>query len=267
VREAMRDHLRVGVHWNTDVRGASHRVCQVLTSAAPVAFTKQVRATEWQTFACSLLQGAFDATLLVAATLAMKRKARVRVFLTTLGTGLLGNRLNWVIQAIEKALDCHKEWPLDVLLVHYKTFPRESWAGLERRRPRVPIKRAADDRTIQEQMEFDLNHFNKGLTDLTEVTGSEAERLTSAFAYFDANGDGVIDRKEFTDVLKYVDDLFFTDDVIDQLIQEADVDGDGFIHYAEFAAWLCGADPLISSRFLSIGDMAQASCSNCKNLQ
>lgn len=261
LREAVLGKVRVGVHWDTEVLGGQHRVCQVHAAAAPVAFTKQVRAKEWQPFACALLEAAFDAVLLAATLLAAKRKSRVQVFLTPMGSGDMGNRLNWVISAIDKALTTHAAAPLDVMLVHFKSYPRESFAGLERKRPRVPMQQITGvDKSkvgVSEQISKDLNRLNQGLTKMDSIEGSAAERVTAAFAYFDANGDGVIDRKEFTDVLRLIDEVFFTEDVIEQLIQEADVDGDGFVHYAEFAAWLCGTDSLISSRFHGIGDVSR----------
>merc|ERR1719326_2660398 len=68
-----------------------------------------------------------------------------------------------------------------------------------------------------------------------------ARRIAKAFAFFDLNGDGVIDRREFMDVLSMLDSYFFNVATVDRLLEQADADGDGEVHYVEFAAWLAGA--------------------------
>ena len=41
------------------------------------------------------------------------------MYLTALGGGAFGNKLEWICDAITNALDALSEWPLDVFLVHY----------------------------------------------------------------------------------------------------------------------------------------------------
>eukprot|EP00971_Amphidinium_carterae_P169306 3354342-Amphidinium_carterae.1 len=57
----------------------------------------------------------------------------------------------------------------------------------------------------------------------------------------------MIDRQEFADVLKLADEDiaapcggvdYFTPAVVGMLLDEADADGNGIIHYHEFLAWV-----------------------------
>jgi hypothetical protein len=112
---------RVGVHWSTGVHlegAAEHRVCQVFASAVPVTYSG-IAASVWEPFARLVLDAAYDATLCVSTVLAWKRKARVTVYLTMLGGGAFGNERLWIREAMQRALDKHRDAPLDVVLVHY----------------------------------------------------------------------------------------------------------------------------------------------------
>jgi len=127
--EKITRNLRVGVHWNTETeaygknRGESHRVCQVFTSAVPVAYVKGAFKKDWEQLAVSVLNGAYEATLAVGAVLAAKRGRRVTVYLTCVGGGVFGNSHDWIISAVKRALRVWKHAPLDVRLVHYKRIP------------------------------------------------------------------------------------------------------------------------------------------------
>ena len=78
-----------------------------------------------------MLRAAYDATLAAAACKsAVEGGRRVRVFLTALGDGAFGNRAAWIVDALQAALEAHREQPLDVVLVHYGSAVRSEWAGL-----------------------------------------------------------------------------------------------------------------------------------------
>ena len=55
------------------------------------------------------------------------------------------------------------------------------------------------------------------------------EQLIETFKVFDRDGNGLLSGQE----LKYVGEVL-TDTEVDELIKQADVDGDGFINYQEF---------------------------------
>jgi hypothetical protein len=119
--------LRVGVHWNTQVDMGSHankdkdnqHVAQVYCSALPISCDNTASDKDWEAFARFILEGAYEATLAVAAILADKRKERVTVYLTMLGGGAFGNLEDWIRDAIQRALLLYRTYPLDVCLVHF----------------------------------------------------------------------------------------------------------------------------------------------------
>ncbi|GMI40433.1 hypothetical protein TeGR_g10340 [Tetraparma gracilis] len=63
------------------------------------------------------------------------------------------------------------------------------------------------------------------------------DEINSAFASFDKDGSGTIDKKELEAILNNVDEKLSSAD-INQMMTEADVDGDGQINYSEFANML-----------------------------
>jgi hypothetical protein len=122
LREAAIGALQVGVHWSTEVtlqRGESHRVCQVFSSALPLAYYKSVRSIDWEPLAKIVLDATYEATFAAAALLARRRAARVSLVLTKVGGGAFGNRTQWIVDSIARAVGIFREHPLDVTLLHY----------------------------------------------------------------------------------------------------------------------------------------------------
>jgi hypothetical protein len=206
----VRGKVRVGVHWDTDVAGGRHRVTQVLCSAAPVAYSKFVKVEDWKPLACCILEAEFEATLAVAACLARQRRERVRVYLTPVGGGVLGNRVKWISDAMDRALTAHKDSPLDVHLVHmspsvhdaYKKLQDGRWSAQPKVRP-----------TITEEMGRiygEIDEIERPIIDHSSEEAEHARRIAKTFTFFDLNGDGVIDRREFMDILLMLDSYFFT---------------------------------------------------------
>jgi hypothetical protein len=119
-RDQLRQRLRIGVQWNTQVTrpDAGHRVTQVYASALPVAYSEQAPEL-WEPFARLILEAAYEATLCVARLNAQGTGNR-RVYLTFLGGGAFGNRIEWIGTAIEGALRGVMEHDLEVFLVSYR---------------------------------------------------------------------------------------------------------------------------------------------------
>ena len=132
--------LRVGVHWDTSCNPAckpprTHNVAQVFASAVPVAYAKTTRSADWEPLARLVLRGAYEATLAVAACKAHGAGGeRVKVFLTAVGGGAFGNRDEWIFDAMNAALQTHKDAPLDVFLVHYGSIVKGAWSTAVPRR-------------------------------------------------------------------------------------------------------------------------------------
>lgn len=103
VRRQIIDSFRVGIHWDTEVyrRSSSKdllKVCQVFTSAVPVAYCKNTLSTDWAFIARCALVAAFEGTLVAAAVRLFDSMSsagastRIKVYLTAVGGGAFGNR-------------------------------------------------------------------------------------------------------------------------------------------------------------------------------
>jgi len=114
---------------------SKHCVTQVFASAVPVAYAKSTTSTDWRMLASLVLTSVYQSTLLVAATLARRRQHRVTVYLTMVGGGAFGNRKEWIVQAIQLALNACSEEPIDVCLLHYSTVVPQLTESLH-----VPLK-------------------------------------------------------------------------------------------------------------------------------
>lgn len=71
------------------------------------------------------------------------------------------------------------------------------------------------------------------------LTTDQLADLRKAFDACDPNGDGCIDRAEFYQLLKMLDDDTSPEES-ELDFQAADSDGDGRIGFAEFSAWWTG---------------------------
>ncbi len=118
-RDQLRQRLRIGVQWNTQVtiRGSSHTVTQTYCSALPVAYSNH-SSDLWQGFARLVLEASYEATI-CAAILNAQSTGNNRLFLTLLGGGAFGNRTRWITDSIEHALRPYEDWDLDVAMVSY----------------------------------------------------------------------------------------------------------------------------------------------------
>lgn len=131
LHEAVREALQVGIHWDTEVVGGRYSVCQVFCSALPISYASSLAGlSEWKLFGPLVLDANMEATLATAAILALRRKARVTVFLTAVGGGAFGNPSIWIAEAIERAMRAHLTSPIDVKLVSYGAPPGGKLAEL-----------------------------------------------------------------------------------------------------------------------------------------
>lgn len=118
-RDAIREKLRIGLQWNTEVTLADsgHTVSQAYCSALPVAYTTH-SADLWEPFARLILEAAYEATFL-AAMINVGSGGAPRLFLTMLGGGAFGNPQDWILDALRRALALLAEVPLEVVMVSY----------------------------------------------------------------------------------------------------------------------------------------------------
>ncbi len=59
-----------------------------------------------------------------------ERHDRIKVFLTAVGGGAFGNRIDWIVMAIGKALRLHRHAPLDVKLVHFSGVIKSAFGNI-----------------------------------------------------------------------------------------------------------------------------------------
>lgn len=124
-RDRLRALLRIGIQWNTQVTIADsgHTVNQAYCAAVPVAYSTH-SADLWEPFARLILEASYEATLWAALSADRTLSGdgeRPRVFLTLLGGGVFGNRREWIIESIERALIVHRYRDIEVGIVSYRS--------------------------------------------------------------------------------------------------------------------------------------------------
>jgi len=65
----------------------------------------------------------------------------------------------------------------------------------------------------------------------------DEEEIKEAFKVFDKNGDGFIEASELRQVMQSLGEKL-TEEEVEDMIKEADVDGDGRVNYQEFAPYV-----------------------------
>lgn len=129
-RDRIRQRLRIGIQWNTQVTQNDCRrlVTQAYCSALPVAYSRHAPEL-WEDFARLVLEAAYEATL-CAAVCNAERNGANKVFLTLLGGGAFGNETDWILGAIDRALNLYADSGLDVAIVSYgRSNPRVKNCG------------------------------------------------------------------------------------------------------------------------------------------
>lgn len=84
------------------------------------------------------------------------------------------------------------------------------------------------------EVDFDefVSYMQKMKAESEEL--SEEDKVKRAFRTFDLNGDGTISKDEFRYILKGLGDDKFSEEEVDQLFREADIDNDQKLNYNEF---------------------------------
>jgi len=117
--DELRALLRIGIQWNTEVTIAAskHRVSQAYCSALPVAYSEYTPKL-WERFSRIILEASYEATV-CAGILNYLTTGNNKVYLTLIGGGVFGNDINWIVGAIQRALNLYKDVDLDVAVVSY----------------------------------------------------------------------------------------------------------------------------------------------------
>lgn len=126
-RDKVKGTIRYGFLMNADVTlyGSENKVSQFFCSALPVSYNKIRDKSLWQPFARLILEAAYEATLAAAVINSNPLNDNSnKVFLTCLGLGAFGNSEQWVVDAMQMALQKFKNYDLEVFIVHYRNAPR-----------------------------------------------------------------------------------------------------------------------------------------------
>jgi hypothetical protein len=117
--EKLKGKLRIGLQWDTEVTTSEskHLVTQAYCSALPVAYSR-VESEYWTDFAQLILEAAYEATF-YAALINYHKTGNNKIFLTLVGGGAFGNRIDWIIDAIGKSIYKFSNTPLDVKIVSF----------------------------------------------------------------------------------------------------------------------------------------------------
>lgn len=115
--------LQVGVQTGTEVtlNNAGHRVTQVFCSAVPLAYYEFDMVQKALPFANKVLESAYQATLAAGIVNAEATKNH-DVFLTLLGGGAFGNKMEDILLAIKTAVTRFKEYKLNVHIVCHNSY-------------------------------------------------------------------------------------------------------------------------------------------------
>ena len=115
----IRGKLKVGVQSKTQVTigDATHLVTQVFCSALPIAYS-DIPSSDWDHFPRLILDATYEATFHVAVQNLADSDCD-KLFLTLVGGGVFGNRLDWILASIRRSLGLFAWAELDVYIVSY----------------------------------------------------------------------------------------------------------------------------------------------------
>jgi len=119
--DKIREQLQIGLMWDTQVTldGCTHRVSQAYCSALPISYVGYDLEL-WKPFASLVLDASYEATICAAIL-----NGDNKVYLTLVGGGVFGNKLEWICSAIERACLKYEEYDLDVKIVNYGSISDE----------------------------------------------------------------------------------------------------------------------------------------------
>lgn len=118
-RDELRGLLRIGLHLDTQVTlgEETHVVSQAYCSALPVAYTSH-SSQLWKPFAKLILEAAYEATICASIENAA-RTGNNGLYLTLLGGGAFGNEMEWIEDAILRAISIYRDSGLSIALVSF----------------------------------------------------------------------------------------------------------------------------------------------------
>ena len=99
------------------VGDSNHRVSQVFCSALPVAYSG-LPTSSWNHFPRLILDATYELTFYIAFQNLLKTGSN-KLYLTLVGGGVFGNKLDWILSSIDRSLGLFANSGLDVKVVSY----------------------------------------------------------------------------------------------------------------------------------------------------
>jgi len=130
VRKYDRDDLvgavRIGLQGQTAVTFSNrftinkepHLVNQAYCSAISCGYST-VETEAWEPIATIALDAAYEGTLLAAATMRDQGIGTGRVWLTFIGGGVFGNKDDWIMTSMQRAIQLSADLSLQMIIAHY----------------------------------------------------------------------------------------------------------------------------------------------------
>lgn len=118
--DTWREYLRIGIQWHTEAtlaEEAKQCISQAYCSALPVAYSPHPPAL-WAAFARLILEASYEAAL-CAGILNYAETGNNTIYFTLLGGGAFGNKTEWILHALGRALHLYQDVGLDVVVVSY----------------------------------------------------------------------------------------------------------------------------------------------------
>ena len=117
--DLIRGKLMVGVQSQAEVTlgQSNHRVTQVFCSALPIAYSN-ISSDLWNHFPRLILDAAYESTFYIAQQ-NLQANDCPKLYLTLVGGGVFGNKIDWILSSIERSLKLFAGSQLDVKIVSY----------------------------------------------------------------------------------------------------------------------------------------------------
>ena len=115
------DDLAIGLQTDTEVTrdDAGHLVTQAYCSALPIAYSS-VEPAEVEPLGRLVLNSAYEATLAAAVLNAARPTGNPTAYLTLLGGGVFGNPVDWIVDAMARAIERYRDVGIDVVIVSFR---------------------------------------------------------------------------------------------------------------------------------------------------
>lgn len=117
--ESLLGKLKIGIQWDTQVTisDCTHNVTQAYCSGLPIAYSN-IPQNKWAQFAQLILNATYEATF-YTGLLNYEKTGNPKIYLTLVGSGVFGNNINWIVDAIDRAISIFFHTPLEVSIVSY----------------------------------------------------------------------------------------------------------------------------------------------------